>query len=71
VTLLSFAIILSATLLEFIDYRTVHTSPSLIVDKSRGEKLTVDIDITFPRVPCYRAFDMSSPGGFDQASADG
>lgn len=54
-TLLSFAIILSATLLEFIDYRTVHTSPSLIVDKSRGEKLTVDIDITFPRVPCYRA----------------
>lgn len=54
VTLLSLAIILSATTLEWIDYRTVHTSPSLIVDKSRGEKLTVDLNITFPRVPCYR-----------------
>lgn len=23
------------------------------MDKSRGEKLSVDVDITFPRVPCY------------------
>ena len=25
-----------------------------MVDKSRGEKLIVNIDIDFPRVPCYR-----------------
>ena len=25
-----------------------------MVDKSRGEKLVVNIDIDFPRVPCYR-----------------
>lgn len=24
-----------------------------MVDKSRGEKLVVNIDIDFPRVPCY------------------
>ncbi len=25
-----------------------------MVDRSRGEKLIVDMDIVFPRVPCYR-----------------
>lgn len=25
-----------------------------MVDKSRGEKLVVNLNITFPRVPCYR-----------------
>ncbi|KAF5367806.1 hypothetical protein D9757_009614 [Collybiopsis confluens] len=52
-TLVSAAIILSFTLMEFIDYRTVYTDTSLIVDKSRGEKLSVRMNITFPRVPCY------------------
>ncbi len=28
--------------------------PSIIVDKSRGEKLVVNLNVTFPRVPCYR-----------------
>jgi hypothetical protein len=41
-------------MLEFIDYRRVHLEPSILVDRSRGEKLTVDLNITFPRVPCYR-----------------
>lgn len=27
---------------------------SIVVDKSRGEKLTVNMGITFPHVPCYR-----------------
>jgi hypothetical protein len=27
--------------------------PSIVVDKSRGEKLVVNLDIDFPRVPCY------------------
>jgi len=26
---------------------------SIVVDKSRGEKLTVNFNVTFPRVPCY------------------
>lgn len=52
-TFASFAIIAIATLIEFIDYRRIHLEPSIIVDRSRGEKLVVDMDITFPRVPCY------------------
>ena len=26
-----------------------------MVDQSRGEKLVVNLNISFPRVPCYRA----------------
>lgn len=53
-TLASLFLILSLTLYEFVDYRRVHWNPSLVVDKSRGEKLVVNLNVTFPRVPCYR-----------------
>ncbi|KIY68329.1 DUF1692-domain-containing protein [Cylindrobasidium torrendii FP15055 ss-10] len=52
-TLLSAAIILAFTMMEFVDYRTVYTDTSVLVDKSRGQRLTVNMNITFPRVPCY------------------
>ncbi|PPQ72304.1 hypothetical protein CVT24_004581 [Panaeolus cyanescens] len=52
-TLISTAIILSITLMEFMDYRKVHIDTSIVVDKSRGEKLTVNLNVTFPRVPCF------------------
>ncbi|KAF5372295.1 hypothetical protein D9757_009617 [Collybiopsis confluens] len=52
-TILSAAIILSFTFIEYVDYRRVYTDTSLVVDKSRGEKLTVRLNVTFPRVPCY------------------
>ncbi|KAI0087916.1 Sec1-like protein [Irpex rosettiformis] len=52
-TLLSAALILAITTMEFIDYRRVTVDTSIQVDKSRGEKLTVKINLTFPRVPCY------------------
>lgn len=41
-------------MLEFIDYRRIHLEPTIMVDRSRGEKLVVEVDVTFPRVPCYR-----------------
>jgi endoplasmic reticulum-Golgi intermediate compartment protein 3 len=53
VTLVAAAIILTFTSIEFFDYRRVNVDTSLLVDKSRGEKLTVKMNITFPRVPCY------------------
>ena len=53
VTLIASAIILTFTSIEFFDYRRVNVDTSLVVDKSRGEKLTVKMNITFPRVPCY------------------
>jgi len=52
-TLVAAAIILTFTSIEFIDYRRVNVDTSLVVDKSRGERLTVKMNVTFPRVPCY------------------
>ncbi|KAF8964362.1 Sec1-like protein [Flammula alnicola] len=52
-TIISAAIILSVTMIEFLDYRRVYIDTSIVVDKSRGEKLTVNLNVTFPRVPCY------------------
>ncbi|KAF8645254.1 hypothetical protein AX16_008079 [Volvariella volvacea WC 439] len=52
-TIISAAIILAFTIIEFFDYRRVTIDTSLIVDRSRGEKLTVRFNMTFPRVPCY------------------
>ncbi|KAF8895370.1 Sec1-like protein [Infundibulicybe gibba] len=52
-TLIAAAIIMSFTTMEFFDYRKVTIDTSIVVDKSRGEKLTVAMNITFPRVPCY------------------
>ncbi len=54
VTILSAAIILAFTTMEFFDYRRVSVDTSIVVDKSRGEKLTVNMNVTFPRVPCFR-----------------
>ncbi|KAI0632402.1 Sec1-like protein [Trametes polyzona] len=52
-TLIAAAIIISFTTIEFFDYRRVNVDTSIVVDRSRGEKLTVNMNITFPRVPCY------------------
>ena len=52
-TFISLSIILTSMLLEFVDYRRIHLEPSIMVDRSRGEKLVIEMDITFPRVPCY------------------
>jgi hypothetical protein len=55
-TLLSAAFILSFMTIEFFDYRRVNVDTSIVVDKSRGEKLTVKLNVTFPRVPCFREY---------------
>ncbi|KAI0304470.1 Sec1 family-domain-containing protein [Multifurca ochricompacta] len=52
-TLVSLAIIFSFTIMEFLDYRRVEIDTSVVVDRSRGEKLTMHLNVTFPRVPCY------------------
>ena len=59
-TFISFSIILTSMMIEFIDYRRIHLEPSIEVDRSRGEKLVIDLDMTFPRVPCYCEWDPSS-----------
>lgn len=53
ITLTSFVLIVFLTLGEFINYRRIQEETQLVVDKSRGERLTIHMNITFPRVPCY------------------
>jgi len=59
VTLISAAIILSITMMEWMDYRKVTIDTSILVDKSRGEMLNVFMNVTFPRVPCFRSFSSA------------
>lgn len=40
--------------MEFFDYRRVGVDTSIVVDRSRGQKLSVRLNVTFPHVPCYR-----------------
>ncbi|BEI93144.1 uncharacterized protein CcaverHIS019_0507720 [Cutaneotrichosporon cavernicola] len=82
-TFISFSIILTSVLLEFVDYRRIRLEPSLEVDRSRGEKLVIEMDIEFPRVPCYmlsldvmdlsgeRQHDVSHEMSKQRISADG
>ncbi|KAF8555720.1 Sec1-like protein [Imleria badia] len=52
-TLISACIILAFTTMEFFDYRRVGVDTSIVVDRSRGQKLSVKLNVTFPHVPCY------------------
>jgi hypothetical protein len=56
-------------MLEFVDYRRVHLEPSILVDRSRGEKLVIEMDVSFPRVPCYRKL-LSGPSSLDHKADD-
>lgn len=37
---------------EWADYRRITVRPELVVDKGRGERMEISLNITFPRVPC-------------------
>jgi hypothetical protein len=52
VTLSSLFIILWLIWGEWADYRRIVVKPELIVDKGRGEKMEIHLNITFPTVPC-------------------
>lgn len=52
VTLVSLLVIIWLTLGEWSDYRRVTVRPELIVDKGRGERMEIALNITFPRMPC-------------------
>ncbi|KAK4565557.1 ER-derived vesicles protein erv46 [Recurvomyces mirabilis] len=52
VTLTSLLLILYLVWGEWADYRRITVHPELIVDKGRGEKMEIHMNISFPRVPC-------------------
>ncbi|KAJ4287266.1 ER-derived vesicles protein erv46 [Kalmusia sp. IMI 367209] len=52
VTITSLLVILWLAWGEWADYRKVSVRPELVVDKGRGEKMEISMNITFPRMPC-------------------
>ncbi|KAJ3096015.1 Endoplasmic reticulum-Golgi intermediate compartment protein 3 [Phlyctochytrium planicorne] len=71
VTLISGAIILLLLISEFVDWQTVQVHPSLDVDRARKEKMNININITFPRVPCYLlSIDVMDVAGEHQNDVD-
>jgi hypothetical protein len=48
----SLLIVLYLVLGEWSEYRRIVIHPELIVDKGRGEKMDIHLNMTFPRIPC-------------------
>lgn len=53
VTLISAFIILLLVSTEFLDWTRSQMVPSLVVDKGRREKMQINVNVTFPNIPCY------------------
>ncbi|RKO97708.1 hypothetical protein CXG81DRAFT_15256 [Caulochytrium protostelioides] len=71
VTLLSGFIILILLLSEFRDWMTVQIHPSIEVDRGRKEKLWININATFPHIPCYLlSIDVMDVAGEHQNDID-
>ncbi|SPN97045.1 related to ERV46 - component of copii vesicles [Cephalotrichum gorgonifer] len=52
VTIVSLLVVIYLAWGEWRDYRTVVIHPELIVDKGRGERMEIHLNMTFPKVPC-------------------
>jgi hypothetical protein len=52
VTITSLLVILWLVWGEWAEYRQVVVRPELVVDKSRGEKMEIHMNVTFPKIPC-------------------
>ncbi|KAI7877170.1 endoplasmic reticulum-golgi intermediate compartment protein 3-like protein [Lichtheimia hyalospora FSU 10163] len=53
VTVISALIIFYLVLSELIAYQTSIWQPELVVDKSRKDKMTIQFNVTFPKMPCH------------------
>ncbi|KAI1435051.1 DUF1692-domain-containing protein [Xylaria sp. CBS 124048] len=52
VTIISVLVVLYLSWGEWSDYRRVVIHPELIVDQSRGERMEIHMNVTFPKLPC-------------------
>ncbi|KAL8381359.1 hypothetical protein RB595_005565 [Gaeumannomyces hyphopodioides] len=52
ITIVSLIVVLYLALGEWADYRRIAIHPELVVDKSRGDRMEIHLNITFPRMPC-------------------
>ncbi|KAL1883876.1 hypothetical protein VTK73DRAFT_7664 [Phialemonium thermophilum] len=52
VTIISLIVVLYLAWGEWVDFRRIVVHPELVVDKGRGERMEIHLNITFPKVPC-------------------
>lgn len=52
VTIVSLLVVVYLAWGEWADYRRIIIHPELIVDKGRGERMEIHMNITFPKIPC-------------------
>jgi hypothetical protein len=52
VTITSVLVILGLVWAEWSTYRRIVVRPELVVDKSRGERMEIFLNATFPKIPC-------------------
>lgn len=68
VTIASLLIVLYLALGEWADYRRVVVHPELVVDKTRGDKMEIWMNMTFPYIPCeLLSLDVMDVSGEIQA----
>ncbi|SLM40050.1 copii-coated vesicle membrane protein [Lasallia pustulata] len=52
VTIVSLLVVFYLVWGEWSEYRRIVVHPELIVDKGRGEKMEIHLNVSFPRIPC-------------------
>ena len=63
----SFLVVFFLLLAEWSNYRQVRVSPELVVDLSRQERMSININITFPIIPCgMLSLDLMDTAGEQQ-----
>ncbi|KAJ3109596.1 Endoplasmic reticulum-Golgi intermediate compartment protein 3 [Physocladia obscura] len=71
VSLISYIVIFVLLLSEFTDWRTLQVNPSLDVDIARKEKMEINMNITFPKIPCFLlSIDVMDVSGEHQNDVD-